>query len=151
LRQGLDAWLATGSVTYQTYYLALLAEALGNDGQTEAALNAIDDALGLVERTAERFFEAELRRLQGVLLLRSESADLARVEAIFHRALAVASGQDARSLELRAVMSLCRLYHSQGRRAEARPMLEKSLGWFTEGFDTTDLQEAKTLLDAVSP
>jgi predicted ATPase len=105
-----------------------------------------------LERTAERFFEAELYRLQGVLLLQSaESVELTRVEASLHRALAVAGGQDARSLELRAMMSLCRLYQSQGRWAEPRQMLEKSFGWFTEGFDTNDLQEAKALLEALSP
>jgi predicted ATPase len=151
LRQGLEAWLATVSVTYQTYYLALLAEVLGNDGQIEEALRSVDDALELVERTAERFFEAELHRLQGVLLLRSaESVELSRVEACFHQALAVARRQDARSLELRAAMSLSRLYQAQGWRAEARQMLEESFGWFTEGFETSDLRDARTLLEELS-
>jgi predicted ATPase len=152
LRQGLEAWLATGSTTYQTYYLALLAEVLANDGQTEEALKVVDEALGLAERTAERLFEAELHRLQGVLLLRSaESVEPTRVEACFHEALGVARRQDARSLELRALMSLCRLYQTQGRRAEARQMLEKSFGWFTEGLETSDLQAAKALLEELAP
>jgi predicted ATPase len=152
LRQGLEAWMATGSVTYQTYYLALLAEVLANDGQTEEARKAVEEALGLAERTAERFFEAELHRLQGVLLLRAgESVELTRVEACFHQAVAVARRQDARSLDLRAVMSLCRLYQTQGRQAEARPMLEKTVGWFTEGFQSSDLQDAKALLKGLAP
>jgi predicted ATPase len=151
LRQGLEAWLATVSVTYQTYYLALLAEVLGNDGQIEEALQRADEALRLAERTSERFFEAELHRLQGVLQLRSaESVDLIRVEACFHEAIALARRQGARSLELRAVMSLCRLYQTQGRREEARQLLEKTFGWFTEGFETSDLQEAKGLFEGLA-
>jgi predicted ATPase len=144
VRQGLQASLATGSVTYQTYYLALLAEVLGREGHIEEALKVVDEALELAERTGERLFEAELHRLQGLSLLKS---DPARVEDCFRQAFAVARRQDARSLELRAVISLCRLYQEQGGRAEISRELEECYSWFTEGFDSTELQEARTLLE----
>jgi adenylate cyclase len=151
LRQGLEAWLATESLTYHTYYLALLAEVLGKEGQTKEGLKVLDDALALAERTGERFFQAELHRLQGALLIQVAGSDgVTHAEACFRKAIAVARRQDARSLELRAVMSLSRLYQQQGRPTEARPLLAETYGWFTEGFDTPDLQEAKALVEQVS-
>jgi predicted ATPase len=151
LRQGLEAWLATGSVTYQTYYLALLVEILGQDGQSEQGLKVLDDAQALVERTSERFFQAELHRLQGELVLSAATADgLEQAEACFQKALAVARQQDARSLELRTRSSLARLYQKQARRDEARRVLEQGYAWFREGFDTRDLQEAKRLRGELS-
>jgi predicted ATPase len=148
LRQGLAAWLATGSQTYRTYHLALLAETLGQEGETEEGLGVLAEAQALAERTGERFHEAELHRLRGEFLLRREAVEGAGREAEdgFQRALAVARRQQAKSLELRAVMSLSRLYRQQGRPAEARPLLAETYGWFTEGFDTPDLREAKALL-----
>jgi predicted ATPase len=148
LRQGLAAWVATGSETYRTYYLALFAEALGREGKTEEGLSVLAEALALAESTGERFHEAELHRLRGEFLLRRDLASGAarEAEAGFQQALAVARRQQAKSLELRAAMSLIRLYRQQGRPAEARPLLAETYGWFTEGFDTTDMQEAKALL-----
>jgi predicted ATPase len=151
LRQGLEAWLATESVTYQTYYLALLAEALTKLGQTEEAQKVLDNALALAERTGERFFQAELHRLQGLLLAHSAAAGgPTRAEACFREAIDVARRQNAKSLQFRAVLSLSRLYRQQGRPVEARALLAEAYGGFTEGFDTCDLLEAKALLDQLA-
>jgi predicted ATPase len=147
LRQGLAAWVATGSETYRTYFLALLAEALGRQGEAEEGLAVLAEAQALAETTDERIHEAELHRLRGEFLLSSAAARADRdAEACFQRALDVARRQQAKSLELRAAMSLSRLYVQQGRPAEARPLLAETYGWFTEGFDTPDLQEARALL-----
>ena len=152
LRQGLAAWAATGGETYRTYYLALLAEALGREGQIEEGLGVLAEALALMHSTGEAFHGAELHRLQGEFLLRQEAAEVAcrEADACFRRALTIARRQQAKSLELRAAMSLTRLYQKQDRQAEARPMLAECYDWFTEGFDTPDLQEAKALLEQVS-
>jgi len=143
LRQGLDAWQATGSVTYRTYFLALLAEALAADGRTADALALLDEARALVEETSERLFEAELHRIRGNLLGPTAEDE---AEASIRQAVAVARRQQAKSLELRAVTSLARLAHDRRRRAESRRLLEETLSWFTEGFETRDLQEAKAQL-----
>lgn len=148
LRQGLEAWQATGSVTYQTYYLSLLAEVLGQQGQTDEGLKVLDDALALAERTGEHFVHAELHRLQGELLMRS-AGERTLAEACFHKAMTVARRQQARSLELRAAVSLARLLQVQNRQAEARPILATCYAWFTEGFETHDLREARTLLEVL--
>jgi predicted ATPase len=152
LRQGLTAWKAAGSETYRTYFLALLAEALGQDGQIEEGLGVLAEALALMQSTGEGFHGAELHRLQGEFLLRRGAAEVTcrEAEACFRRALTVARGQQAKSLELRAAMSLSRLYRRQGRQAEARPMLAECYDWFTEGLDTSDLQEAKALLQQLA-
>jgi predicted ATPase len=150
LRQGLDAWLATESVTYQTYYLALLAEALTKQGQTEEGLKVLGEALALADRTGERFFQAELHRLQGLLLLSAAAEGPKRAEACFRQAIDVAGRQNAKSLELRTLLTLGRLYRQQGRSAEARLLLAESYGWFTQGLDTPDLREAKALLEQLS-
>ncbi|HMB02148.1 MAG TPA: hypothetical protein VKP69_00230, partial [Isosphaeraceae bacterium] len=150
LRQGLAGWQATGAGAHCPYQLALLAEALGQAGQAEEGLTALGEALALVYRGGEHYYEAELHRLRGELLLlrpAAESSVQSEVEACFRQALDVARRQQAKSLELRAAMSLSRLYRQQGRQAEARPLLAATYGWFTEGFDTLDLQEAKALLD----
>jgi predicted ATPase len=148
LRQGLAAWVATGSETYRTWYLALLAEALGREGETEEGLRVLAEALALAEGTGERFHEAELHRLRGEFLLRREIVEGAAREAetCFQQALAVARRQQAKSLELRAAMSLTRLYRQQGSQADARPPLAETYGWFTEGFETQDLRAARALL-----
>jgi predicted ATPase len=151
LRQGLAAWVATESETYRTYYISLLAEALGQEGANEEGLSLLAEALALAEVTGERFHEAELHRLRGEFLQRLAGPGAEReAEACFQQALAVARWQQAKSLELRAVMSLTRLYQQQGRAAAARPLLAETYGWFTEGFDTRDLQEAKALLDTLT-
>jgi predicted ATPase len=152
MRQGLADWQATGALSHRPFHLSLLAEALARQGQVQDGLTALAEAQTLAEATGERFHEAELHRLRGELLLkqavggRDVEVKQGGPEACFRRALAVARQQRARPLELRAALSLCRLYQSQGRGAEARPLLAESHGWFTEGFDTPDLQEARVIL-----
>jgi predicted ATPase len=153
MRQGLAGWQATGALSHRPYQLALLAEALARQGQAEEGLTALAEALALSTASGERFMEAELYRLRGELLLAAAPArPLAHdaADASFHQALDVARGQQAKSLELRAVMSRCWLYQEQGRQTEARPLLAQTYGWFTEGFDTPDLREAKALLEQLS-
>jgi predicted ATPase len=147
LRKGLSDWAATGAETHRTYYLGLLAEALGRAGQIEEGLDVLARAQAMLHGTGSAFPAAELHRLQGEFLLRREPPEIAEAEACFNQALEVARRQQAKSLELRSVMSLARLYQSQNRGAEAQPILAECYNWFTEGFDTPDLQEAKGLLD----
>jgi predicted ATPase len=124
----------------------LLAEASGQAGQPEAGLTALAEAVTLVAATEERWWEAEVCRLQGVLLLQRSRADAGQAEACFQQALDVARRQQAKALELRAALSLARLWQGQQKRAAARQLLAASYSWFTEGLDTVDLQEAKALL-----
>jgi predicted ATPase len=119
-------------------------------GRTEEGLQALAEAHTLVEQHEERWWEAEIHRLRGVLLLRQTGTPQAEAEGCFHQALDVARHQEAKSLELRAAMSLSRLWQQQGKQAEARALLAPVYGWFTEGFDTADLQEAKALLEALT-
>jgi predicted ATPase len=126
---------------------ALLVEAYGAAGQAGAGLDMVAEALELVEKTGFRFHEAELRRLQGELLLKQAAPDNRQAEACLHRALGLARSQQAKSIELRATMSLSRLWYQHGKKEEACRLLTEIYGWFTEGFDTPDLQEAKALLE----
>jgi len=144
LREGLDDWQSTGSVTYRTYYLALLAELLGRDGQIADATSLVDEALALVEQTSERLYEAELYRLRGELLARQSADD----DAAFHirKAMEVARRQKARSLELRAAVSLTRLVWQSNERREAQAKLADIVAQFSEGFDTIELLAARGLL-----
>ena len=130
--------------------LALLAEVYSLAQQPEAGLQALAEALRRVEATEERWWEAELYRLKGALLLHLPIPDVHQAEACFQRALDVARGQQAKALELRAAMSLSQLRQRQGKREAARTLLAPVYGWFTEGFDTPDLQEAKALLEELS-
>jgi predicted ATPase/DNA-binding winged helix-turn-helix (wHTH) protein len=154
IQAGLDAVRATGAATFDPYILALLAEAGGSRGQLARGLTILDDALNAGERTGERYYEAEIYRLKGELLSRSgknkkKTPDPEReAEACFRRAIEIARGQQAKSLELRAVISLSRLLKAQGKAREARSLPAEVYGWFTEGFDTSDLKEAKELLRA---
>jgi predicted ATPase len=150
IRQGLAAYRATGAEIGCTYYLALLAEAYGHSVQAEAGLRVLAEALAAVQKTGECFYEAELYRLQGELSLARSTRQTAEAEACFHQALDVARHQKAKSLELRTAMSLSRLWQCQGKRHEARQLLAEIYGWFTEGFDTADLLEAKALLEELS-
>src|SRR5262249_23561135 len=150
LRRGLLEWMATDSVTYQTYYFGLLAEVLAGQGRIREPLRLLEEALALVEQTGERLVEAELRRLRGEMTVRdrgTQTVAVARAEEDFHRAIEIARGQDAHSLELRAALSLARLYREHSRQTEAPSMLADCYNWFTEGFDTPDLREAKALLE----
>ena len=138
-------------ITCQTYYLGLLGEALERHGQTEEGSRAVEEALALAQQTGERLYEAELHRLRGELLLRrSGESDSSGAEARFQQALAIARDQKAAALELRAAMSLGRLYRNQGRPADARNLLGTTHRQFTEGFQTHDLQQAKALLSELS-
>ena len=113
-------------------------------------LKVLAALVAAVEKTGEGFYEAELHRLKGELLLQQVVPDEHQAGACFQQALAIAHRQEAKSLELRAAMSLARLWQSQGKRTEAHELLAPIYGWFTEGFDTADLQEAKTLLEALA-
>ena len=127
--------------------MSLLAEAYGKVGQPEVGLRVVDEVLARSNRPAQGTVgTAELYRLQGELLLRQAVPDAPQAEACFQQALAIARRQQARSWELRAAMSLGRLWQQQGKRTAARELLAPIYGWFTEGFDTADLQEAKALL-----
>jgi predicted ATPase len=132
------------------YYLALLAEAYEKSGQAEEGLHELAEALALVAKTGECWWEAELHRLTGELLLRYTVPEVPQAEARFQDALAVARRQQAKSLELRAAISLSRLWQRQGKRAEARELLASVYGWFTEGFDTADLCDARALLEELA-
>jgi TOMM system kinase/cyclase fusion protein len=150
MHHGLTAWRAMGIEAGLPYWLAMLAEAYGSTGRVEAGRRVLAEALTLVETTEERWWEAELHRLKGELLLALSPDNAAEAEICFQRALEVARHQQAKSLELRAAMSLSQLWQQQGRRAEAWELLAPVYGWFTEGFDTADLQEAKALLETLA-
>jgi len=127
---------------------SLLAEAYAQAEQFEAGLSALAEALTLVEMTEERWWEAELYRLKGELLLRLPLPDIPQAASCLHQALDVARRQQAKSLELRASLSLSRLWQQQGKRNQARQLLTEVYSWFTEGFETSDLQEARLWLEA---
>jgi predicted ATPase len=166
--QGLDACRATGAEVLRPSHLAMLAEAYGKVGQPDEGLTALAEALAIVDKTGERLYEAELYRLKGQLTLQKFQVSgskfqvtspqpltpnpqaEAEAEACFLKAIEIARRQSAKSLELRAVMGLSRLWQQQGKKKEARQMLAEIYHWFTEGFDTKDLQEAQALLDALS-
>ena len=169
MRQGLAALQATGTERVRPHFLALLAEALGKARQLDEALNVLEEALGMVQRNGESYYLAELYRLKAELLLSQpksralsqtatggkvveevESPVVTNAEACFNQSLKIARRQKAKSLELRTVMNVARLYQNQGRKKEARGLLAQVFGGFAEGFDTMDLREAKALLDELS-
>ncbi len=180
IHKGLAAYRTTGAELWRPYFLSLLAEAYGNVRQTEEGLSVLAEALAVVNKTGERFYEAELYRLKGELTLQSKTSPRqvsdksqtshgqvesksevtnprplipnpqTEAEACFLKAIEIARRQSAKSLELRAVTSLSRLWQQQGKQAKARKLLAEIYGWFTEGFNTKDLQEAKALLEALS-
>ena len=147
MHQGLAAYRATGAEMGQTYLRALLVEGYGKVGQIEAGLTVLAEALAVVKQGGEHLYEAELYRLKGELFLQRSSANHAEAEACFHHAIVIAQNQQAKSWELRAITSLARLWQQQGKRQEAYDLLAPVYGWFTEGFDTADLQDAKALLN----
>jgi class 3 adenylate cyclase/predicted ATPase len=148
LRSGSTAFRATGAEVYVPHHTAVLAGAYEIAGQIDEAVTVLDDALQMVERTGERWFLAELARQKGQLLLRQGYSEAA--EELYRQALGIAQEQEAKLWELRAAASLARLRRDQGRRAEAHDLLAPVYGWFTEGFETPDLKEAKALLDELS-
>jgi predicted ATPase len=150
LQQGLAAWRALGTKLGLPAILLLLAEAYGKAGQVEVGLQTLAEALALVDQTQERVYEAELYRLQDELLLTRSAEHDTETETCFCQALDIARRQQAKSWELRAAISLARLWQSQDKRQEAYVLLAPVYHWFTEGFDTADLQEAKALLDELA-
>src|SRR5262249_38749513 len=150
VRQGIAAYRATGAALLVPYYCTVLAAVAVHLGHTEDGLQALAEAHTLVEQHEERWWEAEICRLQGVLLLLQTGTPQAEAEAWLQRALDVARRQEAKSLELRAAMSLSRLWQQQGKRREAYDLLAPIYHWFTEGFDTADLQDARALLEELS-
>jgi predicted ATPase len=149
IQQGLANFQVTGVARDRPYHLALLAEVCAQGGQTTAGLEALAEAFVTLPKSGARWWEAELYRLRGELLLQHAMAQPGEAEACFQQALAVARRQQAKSLELRAAMSLVRLWQRQGKSTEAHQLLVEVYGWFTEGFDTADLQEARALLTAL--
>jgi class 3 adenylate cyclase/predicted ATPase len=150
MHQGLRAHRATGAESLRPYYLALLAEAHGMQGEPEEGLTVLTEALTRVDTTGERWYESEIYRLKGALLLQQSSDHYAEAESCFHHALEIARHQQAKSFELRTATSLARLWKQQGKRQEAHDLLAPVYNWFTEGFDTADLQDAKALLDELA-
>ena len=146
MHQGLAAVLATGQMLSQPYQLVLLAEAAEHAGQVEEGMRLLAEALTAFEASGRGDLLTEAYRLQGEFLVRQAAPNAAQAEACFQRALAVARHQQAKSWELRASLSLSRLWQQQGKHDEARELLAPIYGWFTEGFDTADLQDAKALL-----
>ena len=131
-------------------YLPLLATAYSRLNRFDEAWRVIGEAMTAVETTKERWCEAEVNRIAGEIALKSPEPDAAKAEAYFERALAVARQQQAKSWELRAAMSMARLWRDQGKVQQARELLAPVYGWFTEGFDTRDLKEAKALLEELA-
>jgi class 3 adenylate cyclase/predicted ATPase len=149
MHQALATLEAIGSNLFTPMWLSMLAELYDLSGQTDEALTAVDDGLAFLEETGERFYEPELHRLKGQLIL-TRDGDATAAGAHYMKAIEVARAQGERFLELRATVSLCRLWQAQGRHDEARERLAAIYDWFTEGFDTPDLVDARALLDELS-
>jgi predicted ATPase len=147
---GIAAWRSTGATVWTPIYLSYLARAYAELGQFRDAWRCIDEAVTAIEATGERWCEAEVHRLAGELALTSPESDETKVQAYFEHALALARKQQAKSWELRAATSLARLWRDQGKVQQARELLAPVYGWFTEGFDTRDLKEAKALLEELA-
>ena len=151
MRQGLHDYRATGAESWVPYYSVLLAEQLGQAGFIEEASAVLYDARDAAKRASDRFFwDAELLRLEGELRLCSRPTEAGEAEENFRSAITMARERHAKSLELRASMSLARLWRDQGKPQQARELLAPVYGWFTEGFDTRDLKEAKALLEELA-
>jgi predicted ATPase len=150
ITSGITSLRSTGTFLYEPFYLWHLAMAYADLGQFDDAWRCIDDVIEKAERSQEKWCEAEVHRIAGEIALKSLQPDAAKATAHFERALAVARRQQAKSFELRAAMSMARLWRDQGKRDEARDLLAPVYGWFTEGFDTLDLKEPKALLDELA-
>jgi predicted ATPase len=150
LTSGISAYRSTGSTLLMPWYLSYLARAYAELGKFEKARRCIDEAMTAAETTKEKWCVADIHRTAGEIALMSPESDAAKAEAHFERALAIAREQKAKSWELRAAMSMARLWRGQGKRLQAHDLLAAVHGWFTEGFDTPDLKEAKALLDKLA-
>jgi predicted ATPase len=147
IQEGLVASRATGAEQNRPYFLCLLAEACRETGRLDDGLSALMEALAAADEHEIRHYEAEMHRLKGELLLKQDDSNTAEAQNCFERAIEIARKQSAKSLELRATTSLARLLAKQGKCDQAHALLAEIYGWFTEGFDTADLKEAKALLD----
>ena len=150
ITSGITSLRSIGATLYEPQHLWHLAMAHAELGQLDDARRCIDDAIEKVERSEEKWGEAEVNRLAGEIVLKSLAPDAERAEKYFDRALTVARQQQTKSWELRAAMSLARLWHSQGKVQQARELLAPVYSWFTEGFDTRDLKDAKALLEELT-
>jgi class 3 adenylate cyclase/predicted ATPase len=150
IASGITAWRSTGATLNLPSWLSYLAAAHAQLGQLDEAWRCISEAMNVIETTKERWFEAEVDRVAGEISLKSPVPGTAKAEAYFERALTVARQQQAKSWELRAAMSMARLWRDQGKRQQAHDLLAPIYGWFTEGFDTLDLKEAKALLEQLT-
>ena len=150
IASGLAEFRSIGGTLFAPLYISYLAAAHADLGQFDEAWRCIGEAMKMIETAKERWFEAEANRVAGEIALKSPEPDSVSAEAYFERALAVARRQRAKSWELRAAMSMARLWRDQGKSPQARELLAPVYGWFTEGFDTIDLKDAKALLDALS-
>jgi predicted ATPase len=150
LSSGIEAFHSTRSTVFTPTYLSYLAEAHAKVGQFSEAWRCMEKSMSLMETNKETWAAAEVHRVAGEIALMSPTPDAARAEGNFERALVVARSQEARSWELRAAMSMARLWRDQGKRAEAHDLLAPVYGWFTEGFDTLDLKEAGALLEELA-
>jgi class 3 adenylate cyclase/predicted ATPase len=147
---GVKAWRSTGATCWTPLHMCFLAHAHARLGQFDDARRCIGEAMAASKTSKESWCDADIHRLAGDIVLLSGEPDAAKAEAYFERALAIARQQQAKSFELRAAMSMARLWRDQGKRDEARSLLAPVYGWFTEGFDTPDLKEAKALLDELA-
>ena len=147
---GIAAWRTTGATFRIPERLSYLTRAYAELGQCDDAWRCIGEAMTAVKTAKEKWCEAEVHRIAGEIALMSPEPDAAKAEACFEQALAVARKQQAKSWELRAAMNMACLWRDQGKRQQARELLSPVYGWFTEGFDTLDLKEAKALLDEMA-
>jgi predicted ATPase len=150
ITSGITACRLAGAMSAMPWYLSCLARAHAELGQFNEACRRSDEAMLTTETTKERWCEAEVHRMAGDIALMSPQSDAAKAEAHFERALAIARKQEAKSWELRAAMSIARLWRDQGRPDEARDLLAPVYGWFTQGFDTRDLKQAKAFIDTLA-
>jgi predicted ATPase len=144
---GLSANRSMGMTYLEPFFLSLMAVAHTALGQSSEASRCIEEAMTIIKKSEERWYEAEVNRIAGEIALVAPEPDAAKAQEFFEQALAIARAQQAKSWELRSAMSMARLWRDQGKRNEARDLLAPVYGWFTEGFDTLDLKEAKALLD----
>ena len=150
ITSGLAEFRSIGGTLFAPLYVSYLAAAHADLGQFDEARRCIEGAMAAVKTTGERWCEAEVYRIAGEIALKSPEPGETKAEAFFERALSVAPQQQAKSWELRASMSLARLWRDQGKAQQARELLAPVYGWFTEGFDTRDLKEAKALLEELA-
>ena len=151
ISSGMTAWHSTGTTVWTPTYLAYLAQAYAELGQFDEAFRCVGEAKTVLQTSNEKWYEPDVHRIAGQVTLMAPEPDAAKAEAHLERALSVARQQQAKSWELRAAMSLAHLWRDQGKVQQARELLAPVYGWFTEGFDTRDLKDAKALLAELAP